>query len=162
MATEVFLRGPVYKPIWISVGIAAVAGMSVAEVREAVRRSLLEFLSPLPPGGVQSIEPTPTALRAPQFAERRGWPLRKPVLALELQAVASRVDGVLLVNELRVAEGTGAAQAQIRMSGLELPRVVGISVVVGDAVDLDRVRGQSPGDGTAGVLIPVPVVPEEC
>jgi hypothetical protein len=107
-----------------------------------------------------------TLLRTPQYAERRrGWPLRKAVLALELQAVASRVDGVLLVNELRLAEGSGAAQAQIRMSGLELPRVVGISVAVGDPVDLDQVRGQSAGgDGGAApsVLVPVPVVPEEC
>ena len=183
VSTEVFLRGPVYKPIWITVGLAVVAGMSVAEVREAVRRALLEFLSPLPPGGVQSLEDMTTILRTPQFAERRrGWPLRKSVVALELQAVANRVDGVLLVNDLRIAEGSGAPQAQVRMSGLELPRVVGISVVVGDPLDLDQVRGQSiavggggaggeaggPGAGGAGgagdrrPLVPVPVVPEEC
>ena len=83
------------------------------------------------------------------------------MLALELQAVANRVDGVLLVNDLRVAEGTGPAQAQIRMSGLELPQVMGISVALGDPVDLDRVRGQSL-ERTAAVLVPVPVVPEEC
>ena len=166
VSTEVFLRGPVYKAIWISAGITAVAGMSVAEVREAVRRALIDFLSPLPPGGVPSLADMATVLRTPQYAERRrGWPLRKAVLALELQAVANRVDGVLLVNELRLAEGSGAAQAQIRMSGLELPRVVGISVVAGDPVDLDQVRGQSAGgDGGAAlsVLVPVPVVPERC
>jgi predicted phage baseplate assembly protein len=166
VATEVFLRGPVYKPIFISAGIAVVAGMSIAEVRDAVRRALLDFLSPLPPGGVPSLDDTTLVLRQPQYAERRrGWPLRKAVLALELQAVANRVDGVLLVNDLRLAEGNGAAQAQIRMSGLELPRVAGISVVVGDPVDLDQVRGQAIVTGSAdasGALVPVPVVPEAC
>ncbi len=164
VSTEIFLRGPVYKPIWISVGIATVAGTSVAEVREAVRRAVIDFLSPLPPAGIASIDELTTVLRAPQQAEhRRGWPLRKAVLALELQAVANRVDGVLLVNELRMAEGNGAPQPQIRLTGLELPRVVGISVVIGDPVDLDQVRGQAPGEpGTPGVLVPVPIVPEVC
>jgi hypothetical protein len=181
VTTEVFLRGPVYKPIWITAGIAVVAGMSVAEVREAVRRALLDFLSPLPLGGAQSLDDMTALLRTPQFGERqRGWPLRKPVVALELLAVANRVDGVLLVNDLQVAEGSGAAQSQIRMSGLELPRVAGVSVVVGDPVDLDQVRGQSLGGATGGgatgggatggpgstgattALVPVPVVPEEC
>jgi len=162
VTTEIFVRGPVYKPVWISVGIAVVSGMSIAEVREAVRRALLDFLSPLPPGGAQSLDDMSALVRTPQYAQRRsGWPLRKAVLALELQAVANRVDGVLLVNDLRVAEGTGAAQAQIRMSGLELPQVVGISVVLGDPVDLDRVRGQSLESAAAG-LVPVPIVPEEC
>jgi len=162
----------------VSAGISAVAGMSVAAVREAVRRALSDFLSPLPPGGTQSLEDVTTLLRTPQYAERRrGWPLRKAVVALELQAVASRVEGVLLVNNMLLAQGTGAAQSQVGMSGLELPRVVGISVVIGDPIDLDQVRGQSletavaaatPGgvgpDGQpiVGALVPVPVVPEEC
>jgi hypothetical protein len=162
VSTEIFVRGPVYKPIWISVGIAVVSGMSIAEVREAVRRALLDFLSPLPPGGTQSLDDMSAVVRTPQYAKSRsGWSLRKAVVALELQAVANRVDGVLLVNDLRIAEGTGAAQTQIRMSGLELPRVMGISVVLGDPVDLDRVRGQSL-ERAAAVLVPVPVVPEEC
>jgi hypothetical protein len=163
VSTEIFLRGPVYKPIWISVGIAAIAGTSVAEVREAVRGALADFLSPLPPAGIASIDELATGLRPHHVERRRGWPLRKAVLALELQAVANRVDGVLLVNELRIAEGSGAPQPQIRFTGLELPRVAGISVVIGDAVDLDQVRGQSAGDpGTSSLLVPVPIVPEEC
>jgi hypothetical protein len=163
VTTELFVRGPVYKPIWISAGIAVVAGMSVAEVREAVRRALLDLLSPLPPGGAQTLEDVTTLLRSPQLTEqRRGWPLRKRVVSLELQAVANRVPGVLLVTNVLVAAGSGAPEAQIRMTGLELPRVAGISVVVGDPMDLDQVRGQSPGDSGAGLFVPVPVVPEEC
>ena len=48
MTTEVFLRGPGYKAIWVSVGIDVVAGVSQATVREAVKAALLAFLSPLP------------------------------------------------------------------------------------------------------------------
>jgi len=163
VTTELFVRGPVYKPIWISVGIAVVAGMSIAEVRDAVRRALLDLLSPLPPNGVQTLEDVTTLLRSPQLTEqRRGWPLRKRVVSLELQAVANRVPGVLLVNNVLLAAGSGAPEAQVRMAGLELPRVAGVSVVVGDPMDLDQVRGQSPGETEAAQFVPVPVIPEEC
>ena len=82
---------------------------------------------------------------------------------LELQAVASRVGGVLLVNRVLLAQGTSPAEPQVSMRGLELPRVAGISVVVGDPVGLDTLRGQVPTSAaaTAG-LVPIPVVPEEC
>jgi hypothetical protein len=163
ITTELILRGPTYQPIFVSVGIAVVAGMSVAEVRHAVDRALRDFLSPLPPGGVQALEDLTTVVRAPQVAERRkGWPLRKSVVALELQAVVNRVEGVLLVNNLLLASGTGTARSSVAMRGLELPRVAGISVSVGDALDLDRVRGQRPETTAASPFVPVPVVPEEC
>jgi len=159
----VILRGPIYKPIWISVGIAVVAGMAVAEVREAVVAALRAFLSPLPADGVQTLEDLTTVLRAPQLAERRkGWPLRKRVVAAELEAVVNRVEGVLFVNSLLLALGTGGSQASIPMTGLELPRVAGISVTVGDPLDLDRLRGQSPEPTAAAGFVPVPVVPTEC
>jgi hypothetical protein len=163
VTTEVILRGPIYKPIWISVGIAVVAGMAVAEVREAVVAALRAFLSPLPADGVQTLEDLTTVLRAPQLAERRkGWPLRKRVVAAELEAVVNRVEGVLFVNSLLLALGTGGSQASIPMTGLELPRVAGISVTVGDPLDLDRLRGQSPEPTAAAGFVPVPVVPTEC
>jgi Baseplate J-like protein len=164
VTTELIVRGPTYTPIWISVGIAVVAGMSLAEVREAVRQTLIAYVSPLPPGGVQTLEDRTELLRTPQLAERRrGWPLGKPVADLELQAVASRVGGVLLVNRVLLAQGTSPAEPQVSMRGLELPRVAGISVVVGDPVGLDTLRGQVPTSAaaTAG-LVPIPVVPEEC
>jgi hypothetical protein len=179
VTTEVFLRGPVYKPVWISVGINVVEGVGIAQVREAVRAALLQFLAPLadkssqaaaggtqatPPGGAQSADE-----QQPQ-----GWPLRKAVNDRELLAVASRVRGVLSVNNVLVAEGSLPAAAQINMRGLELPRVMGISVSVGEPVSLDALRGQSSlppggatgdegeGEGGAGPLLPVPVIPEEC
>ncbi len=168
VTTEVFLRGPVYKQIWVSVGINVVAGAAIAEVREAVKAALLQFLAPLNPASIGALEDQATPLNTPQYAdERKGWPLRKPVTDRELLAVASRVSGVLFVNDVKIAEGTKPAIAQIPMNGLELPRVAGVSVGIGDPLDLDQLRGQGIGTGTGGTgapptLVPVPVIPEEC
>src|SRR5262245_44916618 len=146
VTTEVFLRAPEYKQIWLSVGISVVAGqnVSVAEVREAVKRELLRFLSPLPateeaPAGAMD---TQAAMLTPQFAAaQRGWPLRKPVVGLELMAVASRVPGVSLVNGVLLTEGNEPPKAQVEMQGLQLPRVMGVSVTAGDPLSLDELRG---------------------
>jgi hypothetical protein len=186
VTTEVFLRPPVYKSIWVSVGIEVVPGASVAQVREAVTRELRQFLSPLPPPGRRgALEDQVALLTTPQQAQtNKGWPLGKPVAPLELLAVASRVSGVLLVNKMLVtdrsntptqAASTTAATTiapvedlPIRMSGLELPRVAGISVVVGDPISLDDLRGTGAvapvvaGGADAPALLPVPVVPDEC
>jgi hypothetical protein len=166
VTTELFLRGPDYKDIWISVGINVVAGAAVPTVREAVKRELLQFLAPF--------DPAQTGLRddllaTPESTEgtgaQNGWPLRKAVTDRELLAVASRVQGVLLVNDVKIAEGTRPPVSQINMSGLDLPRVAGISVTIGEPMDLDQVRGQTtPTITTTAIskVVPVPVVPEEC
>jgi hypothetical protein len=172
ITTEVYLRGPAYKDIWITVGINVLAGVAPAPVREAVKAALLQFLAPLPASPSALLEAQTALLTAPQYADtQRGWPLRKPVTDRELLAVASRVPGVMLVNDVKIAEGTKAATTQIAMTGLDLPRVAGISVSIGDPVDLDQLRGQGAagggtggggGTGTTQRLVPVPVIPEEC
>ncbi len=164
VTTELFLRGPVYKQIWISTGINVVAGVAIAEVREAVKRALLDFLAPLKKSS--GVSDSLTSLTTPGYAAtQKGWPLCKAVTARELLAVASRVTGVLLVNDVLIAEGTKPTADQIPMSGLELPRVMGITVGIGDPIDLDQLRGQAaaPATTTAGSkIVPVPVIPEEC
>ena len=178
VTTEIFLRGPVYKPVWVSLGINVVAGVGVAQVREAVRRAILRFLAPLPDKSPDT-QADPVRLTGME----KGWPLRKPVVDRELLAVASRVSGVLSVNDVFIAEGSLPATTQITMTGLELPRVMGISVTVGEALSLDALRGQGagaapgtpggggqpgggtpggPGGGAAPPLLPVPTIPEEC
>jgi Baseplate J-like protein len=152
VTTEVFVRGPVYRAIWVSVGIDVVPGAGVALVREDVVRALRRFLSPLP-----SDEPA----EFPHAAA--GWPLRKPVIALELLAVVARVGGVRLVPGLLLAEGSGPPVDALTLSGLDLPRLVGISVVVGDPLPLDELRGAGPAaPGPPVAVVPVPVVPQEC
>jgi hypothetical protein len=166
VTTELFLRGPEYKDIWITVGINVLAGAAVPTVREAVKQALLRFLAPFDPEKAGLSGDPATPINSSEFAgTQNGWPLRKAVTDRELLAVASRVEGVLLINDVKVAEGVKPPVPQITMSGLELPRVAGISVTVGDPIDLDQLRGQAiPPTTTTGPtkIVPVPVVPEEC
>ena len=165
VTTELFLRGPVYKGVWVSVGINVIAGVATAEVREAVKQSLFDFLAPLSKSA-GTIGDSLTSLTAPSYASaQKGWPLSKPVTARELLAVASRVSGVLLVNDVWIAEGDKPKADQISVNGLELPRVLGITVAIGDPMDIDQLRGQTtaaPVDATTPQIVPVPVIPEEC
>jgi hypothetical protein len=122
---------------------------------------------------VEPLAEQESLLTTPQYsALRKGWPLRKAVVALELAAVASRVSGVSFVKQVRLGLSEGAARDQVPMTGLELPRLAGIVVAVGDAPSLDELRGTVPDTGTGGpggpggpqgpVVVPVPIVPEEC
>ena len=174
VTTELFLCPPTYRPIWVSVGIDVLPSFAVAQVTDAVKQALRQFLSPLPsgPGG----PPDDTALAlgaAPATDLSQGWPLRKSVVDLELAAQASRVAGVLLVRGVLLADGSQPGTRTIPISGLELPRIIGISVALGDPIDIDQLRGQVGGQGAPGSggtggpglppnFLPVPVIPEEC
>lgn len=164
VTTELFLRGPIYKEVWVSVGIDVATERSIAEVRVAVEQALRQALAPVPP---RAMEQGTNAL-LPVFTrqtptELRGWPLRKPVVAIELAAVAARVPGVTAVHDaLIIGKDDTESQPSIDMKGLELPRVMGILVSVGPAVPVTELRGM-PGQGREeGGFVPVPVVPEEC
>ena len=171
VTTELVLRGPIYKGIWISVGIETVAGVSIAETSEAVRQRLRDYLSPLSPlGFADQLGPL---YGAPPAPEQRGWPLRMPVQARVLLAEAARVAGVRSVAPVVLAEGAGAAVETVPIDGIELPEILGISVVAGDPVDLASLRGDSSGTGGGGSggdgggtdakkRLPVPVVAETC
>jgi hypothetical protein len=162
VTTEVFLRPPAYVPIWISVGIDIEPGRSFAEVRDAVSGALAVYLSPLPRELAVARIATPLGDDTTYQHAETGWPLEKAVLALELQAVASRVDGVRLVRGLLVGGSTGGPR-DIPLQGLELPRVEAVLVSPGSPLSLDRVRGVVPdADRTPRNVVPVPVVPETC
>ncbi len=153
VTTELFLEGPRYVSIWVSVAIEIVAAgsdpnspNSTAVVREAVKAHVREFLAPLGAGN-------------------GGWSLRRPVLRLELVAEVSRVTGVALVNELFLAAGAGASVESVPFKGLELPRLDGIEVAIGsDPLPIEQLRGAA-GAGVAGGgkrFVPVPKIPAEC
>lgn len=160
LTTELHVRGPVYKEVWISVGLNVVAGFDPSPVREAVKSEIQAFLSPLV-GGFSGA----------------GWPLEKTVDALEISAAVTRVDGVSKVNGLLIAESTGPNLPEISMEGLNLPRVMKIAVVEGDPQSIEDIRGDNEaldsGTGTdsgagsgsgsgAGSVVPVPVIPTQC
>lgn len=156
ITTEVFLRGPVYIGIWISMGIRVLPGRNDAPICQAVKDAIRAFLSPLT-GGQQTLSDDPNA---PQ-----GWPLTKSVIDLELATVAGRVPGVDFVQPpILIAEGAGAAVTQVDFTGLQLPRILGISVTSGAPLDLDQFRGLG-GTGSSGSqaqTVQIPAIPQEC
>ena len=157
VTTELVLRGPIYVPIWLSIGIDIKTSHAVSEVREAVKQRLLDLLAPIYPQASSS---------EPGYPTEQGWPLRKDVLAQELLAEASRVPGVLLVNEVLLAQGNNANGPKVPIVGLQLPQVLGIAVQVGNALPLDALRGQlaegASSTNQGGKRMPVPFVPEQC
>jgi hypothetical protein len=161
VTTELFLRGPSYRELWVSVGVDIVPGASEAVVREQVRSELQRFLAPVDPTLPPWYEDVPISVDAPYVHRERGWPLGKPVVALELQAVASRVPGVRYVRPVQLAEGTGSPVDQVALQGLDLPRVV-VRVTSGEPAGLDAVRGGRTPDSPPPSTVPVPVVPESC
>lgn len=163
VTTELAIRGASYVGIWASIGIEIAGGHNIAEVVENVRARIKAYLSPLPqPGTIipDLIEP----LYAPEADPAvRGWPLGRAVNARTILAEVARVSGVLSVADVLLAKGTGADIETVTIAGLELPELLGISVVVGDPVPLDSLRGAQPVIGDAPVRrLPVPVMAETC
>ncbi len=163
VTTELVLRGPDYKGIWISVGIEVAAGLSIPEVIDNVKSRLREVLAPIGPAGCV---PRDTPLFTPRGGAdpARGWPLRTAVASRVLLAEVARVPGVTSVADVLLAEGSRGPTDVVEMTGLELPRVLGISVVAGEALPIDALRGEAGAvDPTITKrLLPVPVVPETC
>ena len=163
VTTELLVRGPVYKGIWISVGIDVAAGHSIAQVVNDVQARLREVLKPVGPNGAV---PRATPLFTPRTTDpARGWPLRTAVASRVLLAETARVPGVTSVAEVLLAEGTRAASDVVEMTGLELPRVLGISVVAGEPRSIEALRGGAvigPDSGGTPLALPVPIVPETC
>ncbi len=164
VTTELLLTGAVYKPIWISVGIEVAGGLSIAEITEAVGQRVRAALSPLPPVDT-TLDDQELALYAPEGDPAiRGWPLNRDVHQGALLAEVARVSGVVQVTGVQLALGNGGPVASVPIDGIELPELVGLSVVAGDPVDLEILRG----DASAGPAsdapprLPVPVAAETC
>ncbi len=146
VTTELHVRGPRYKPVYVSVGIDTAPDREIAPVQEAVRKRVRAFLSPLRGG-----------------FEGEGWPLEHDVDRTELLTVVARVPGVRAINELRVGEADSET-SPISITGLDLPHLKTVAVEEGGAPPLDDVRGDRPEEpeGPAGPDRPVPEVPGEC
>ena len=146
----------------MSVGIEVAGGLSIAEVTAAVTARLRAALSPLPPAGT-TLADQELALYAPEGDPAiRGWPLNRNVHQGALLAEVARVSGVVEVTGLLLALGNGGNVPSVPISGIELPELVGLSVVSGDPVDLAALRGDTTTAGDAPPRLPVPVAPETC
>lgn len=160
VTTELVLRGPDYVGLWLSVGITVAGGHTVPDVRDAVKARLRAVLAPTRIDGATDLP-----------GREDGWPLNTAVNLKDLWAEAARVPGVLRVNGVLMADARGTAiPDEQTLFGLQLPRLLGLSVEAGDPVAIDTLRGLGTGDGTGfegtgdGVrpVVPVPTVPREC
>jgi hypothetical protein len=190
ITTEIYVRGPVYIPVWVSVGIVTMPGQLRELVQKNVQAAIRDYLSPLTGG-----PPVPTAsalldLDIPDHVATpadpckllgTGWPLWTDLRVQDLEAVATRVLGVRYVDSIQlgvrmIAAGTipltdadqiptGAIVANVNavsITGLQLPRLAAISVKEGPADDLAALLGQQPVPQGLRNQKPVPVLPPTC
>lgn len=151
--TELFVRGPEYVGLWVTVGYKPEAGRAPADVEAAITARLRRLLRACDP--------------ARRFGDgaagRNGWPLGTAVERLGLVAEVARTAGVELVTGVRLAVGDGGDAERVPLAGLQLPRLLGLSLAPGEPPELDAVRGLGGGSGPAGPpAMPVPVMPEDC
>ena len=156
VTTELFVRGPSYVDLWLTVGYRPVAGRSPAEVERAIALRLRRALAALDPAV------TFAAGEGAGAEPRNGWPLGVAVERLALAAEVARADGVEFVTGLRMAAGAGGETERIPLSGLQLPRVLGVLCAPGDPPGLDAVRGVGAPPPSGAPPMPVPAIPEDC
>jgi hypothetical protein len=147
VTTELYVSGPTYVPVYVSVGIAVQAGYFPDLVRQAVTVGLQSYLSSLrgygPVGG--------------------GWPLRKTLLSKDLEAAVTRIDGVEYVESLLMGVTNATEVTEYAFTGLQLPRLDGLLVVAGMAQPLASALGTVVQPAQPGVsIVPVPVIKPKC
>jgi predicted phage baseplate assembly protein len=149
VTTEIYVRGPEYIPVYVTVGIKVQAGHFSDVVRQDAMARLYEYLSALPPGGPDST----------------GWPLSKRLLRKDLEAVVTRVDGVEFVHSLFMGVRDSSQKEDYLLSGLELPLLSGVSVTEGEAEPLATVVAGGSATETPqpdAQVVPVPVSRAKC
>jgi predicted phage baseplate assembly protein len=162
VTTELHVRGPVYQPIWVSVGFEALPGQVPSIVRQQVIAAVQAFLSPLT-GGLPAA--TPDGLDSGPAVTGTGWPLGIAVRSQDIEAVATRVPGVRYVDSVLIAaadpaSGTVVAPVDpVPITGLQLPAAT-VFANTGHPDDPAVIIGSS--QPVPPTQVPVPVVPPTC
>jgi hypothetical protein len=161
VTTELHVRGPVYQPIWVSVGFEVLPGQVPSIVQQQVIAAVKAFLSPLT-GGLPAS--APGGLPSDPAAPGAGWPLGVNVRSQDIEAIATRVPGVRYVDSVRIAatDVNGIVVASVDpvpISGLQLPAAT-VFANVGVADDPAVIIGSS--QPIPPTQVSVPVVPPTC
>jgi len=148
VTTEIYVRGPVYLSVHLSVGVQIQEGYYRDDVLQAIRVRLEEYLSSLPPGG----------------PEETGWPLGRRLLKKDLEAMVTRVAGVEYVNSMEMGVGSDIGIEEYDLSGLQLPLLATLAIREGEAESLATIlSGDSEGPTPPPVQpVPVPVSRSTC
>ena len=146
ITTEIYVRGPEYLDVYLSVGLRVREGYFRDVVIQDVRMRLEEYLSALPPGG-------------PDVA---GWPLSRRLLKKDLEAAVTRVAGVEYVQSMQMGVGSGVDVEARDLTGLQLPRLAKLGVREGEAESLSALLGETTPGGPPVEVVPVPVSRTKC
>jgi hypothetical protein len=157
VTTEVHVRGPVFQPIVVSLGIVTMPGQNLFVVQKKVKDAIRRYLSPLVGG--------PEITNSDGQKVGTGWSLRNALRPEDLSAAASRVEGVRYVEEailgLIAADGTISTPDQITLQGIQLPWLSAVDVQEDKPTPVTNFDStQAAGDFTAGQ--PVPLLPRKC
>ncbi len=157
VAAELYVIGTEYVGIGLSIAVEVVAGFDLRIVAQQVEGALRRYLWPLEPGGTQ----------------QTGWPLGRMVRSLELEVIASQVQGVVEVNGIQlfilqpdksyqaVAGGSGNQQ-EIPLKSYQLPELLQVKVTAGPDGSGVGPAGSLAPDPEPGDAVAVPVVPKVC
>ncbi len=152
IGTELYVIGPEYIPIGVSVGVDLRSGHPIEQTLAAIRLALRAFFWPLAPGGPGSA----------------GWPLGMKVIAAQAEIAVARVRGVAALRGLHLFQRHSGAWTAIdrslALAAWQLPELLSVVAVAGiDAPQTLRGAPSPFADGDPdGDLLPIPVVPEVC
>ena len=162
VTTELHVRGPVYVPVWVSIGVVTLPGQVPSIVEQAVTKAVETFLSPLT-GGLPE-ETRDDGLIGARPSTGTGWPLGVSLRAQDIEAVATRVPGVRYVDKVLLAmvgeDGSVVSPVDtVALTGLQLPAA---TVFCGPPPAVDPATLIAGSQAISANTVPVPVVPDTC
>ncbi len=154
LTTELYVTPPQYVRLSCSLAVEPEAGSGEETLRRNVELALRQHLAPLPPYG----------------PDGAGWPFGRAVRDRDLEAAALRVQGVRLVNEVRlVGEEIGRAGERqpvtqtLTLLAWQLPVLLEVRVAVGADAHAEALPAlDTPPPALPVDHLPVPVAQEEC
>jgi len=157
VTTEVHVRGPIFIPIVVSLGIVTMPGQKLFVVQKNVKEAIRRYLSPLIGG--------PEMTTSDGQKVGTGWPLLSMLRTEDLSAAASRVEGVRYVKTALLGsvtpDGNINKQTQISLKGIQLPWLSLVDVQEETATDLSNFANL-PALGNFKAGQPVPLLPRKC
>lgn len=154
VTTELYITPPQYVRLSCSVAVEPDAGAGEETLRRHIELALRQHLAPLPPYG----------------PDGQGWPFGRDVRDRDIEAATLRVQGVRLVNEVRVVgeeiSRTGVrspVEESVTLLPWQLPVLLEVKVSIGadaTAEELPPLDEEADAPPLAGM--PVPVGKEAC
>ncbi len=146
LTTELYVVGPRYVQLAVSVGVRPKPGVGLESLNNWVRMALYQYFAPLAPFG----------------PDGAGWPLGGRINRAAIEAAVLQVEGVAWVEELRLHRlyGNGTMsenQEVVNLGVVDLPELTQIDVGIGAAPPV------TPPPATSDkVPVPVPIPRTSC